>query len=216
MIKFFRSIYYKFYYKFIFFKNDIDYIIYNHFTKRLNAIKFALRNKDKYCPWDVYESSIAILFSQFTDYYENNKEDFSDKRIEELFKELESYKEQKWNKEHITAFKKQIEKDKKCFREIKRIYIYIKESRQKNLDKAEEILEKMFPDSRRWDPSKGTFGTIKNLKVVWTFDENGLADVTYTDVDTYNLSFDNFEEALVKKDIEIAKKILDIKSYLVN
>lgn len=198
-----------------FLKKDLEILYFDQITKRVNAIKFALKNKDKYCPWDVYSSSIELLFSQFQYYYESHREDFSEARLYQLREKLEQMRIRKVDKITIDSFKKQLEKDKKVFREINSIYIYVKESREKNYNQVDEITHKMFSQDKIL--SKGNcFGQVKTFDVHWKFDENHLADVTYSEVEKSNLSLYNFEEAVANKDTEIAKKILDLREYLVD
>jgi hypothetical protein len=192
---------------------DIEMWYFEQVTKRVNAIKFALKNKDNYCPWDVYSSSVELLFSQFLYYYETHREDFSKIRLYQFQEELEQQKQRKADNETILYLKKQLEKDRKAFKEINSIYNYIKDSRGKNYEKVDEIIHEMFPRDRYLDLRR-CFSQAKAFDVRWKFDSDNLAQVSYKEVEKYNLSLSNFEDAVVDKDTEIAKRILDLRRYL--
>lgn len=198
-------------YKLIFMTSELDYLFYKKITKRINAVKFALKNKDNYCSWDVYNSSVELLFSQFKDFYEMHEEKFSDEMLINLYSELDYFKKVKMDKSIISNTKNQIKKDEKAFVEIRNIYRYIAYSRIQNEQKFQEILDKHIGISTPF-----SLKASKEFKVTWKFDNAGLADVYYEECSSISNDLFDFEDACNDKDTEVAKRILDLRSYLID
>ncbi len=191
-------------------------LIYKYIRLPYYNIRFLQKHKYPYCPWDVYDSSVEILFAQFRDFYESHYDShFSKEWLETLKKDYKTYEKWGWDKKSVKPFKDMYKRDKKALKQLSDIYKYITVSRKQNQQIFEDILSTMFEEAK--DP-KNTWeeilGKPRNLIIRYSFNKEGLAIVKETKAEKHNMSFFNFEVALNKKDIEFAKKILDLRQYL--
>ena len=193
-----------------------DFIYLNINIPKWNIL-FLKRNSYPIIPWDMSESVIDIIFSQYREFYEKfsiqtDNERFGCTEINNYVKDYNKVKQSNiFSKKEIESYYNSIQTLKKDFNSLKEIHKYISINRVLNQTKFDSLLEEKF-NGYLIDSSKEV--KKDNLKINWVFTPDGLAKTKITVVSSKNSSLFNFEKALRDKDTEFAKKILDLRDYL--